>query len=76
MLFKIGPTILVFGMQEIVQLDQKSKLSKLAKNIPLATELQPNLDPWQWKSAQKFTLDNINGTENDPFDWQPPVRFI
>ena len=31
MLFKIGPTILVFGMQEIVQLGQKSKLSKLAK---------------------------------------------
>ena len=34
----------------------RSKWPKYAENIPLATEPQPKLDPWLWKSSQKYTL--------------------
>ena len=34
----------------------RSKWPKFPENIPLAMEPQPKLDPWLWKSSQKYTF--------------------
>ena len=64
-----------FGTNFVIRFEKVMELGQnLLKNIPLATEAQPKLDPWLRKYSQKQTLAMEIGLKRDPCGKHTPSK--